>query len=170
MDDNSGQMQEPHNMPVEPFRAVLRPNRSLSREGFVALMVALGAVSFIAGMVFVMIGAWPVMGFFGLDVLIVYIAFKLSYRSGRAFETVDVRPDALTVERVDANGRLLESLAFNPYWVRVLTRTDRHGRVAVRLVTHGKAVAIAEMLSDDERSTFAEALQDALVRLKAARY
>ena len=67
---------------------VLHPHRSLSPRGFLILMSAIGLVSFVMGMVFLLIGAWPVMGFFGLDVALIYFAFKLNYRSGRLYETV----------------------------------------------------------------------------------
>jgi uncharacterized membrane protein len=54
-------------------------------------MIALGAISFITGVLFLAAGAWPVLGFFGLDVLLVYIAFRLNYRSGRLYETLNSR-------------------------------------------------------------------------------
>ena len=63
------------------FVARLTPHRSLSRAGFVLVMAVLGAISFAAGMVFLLIGAWPVFGFFGLDVLLVYCAFRANYRA-----------------------------------------------------------------------------------------
>jgi uncharacterized membrane protein len=68
------------------FSAVLTPHRSLGRTGFVVLMCLIGGISFVAGLVFFIAGAWPVMGFFWLDVLLVYIAFKVSYRSAAAYE------------------------------------------------------------------------------------
>jgi uncharacterized membrane protein len=76
------------------FHAVLTPYRSLRPAGFLVLMVALGAVSFVAGILFLVAGAWPVLGFFGLDVLLVYVAFRLNYRSGRLYETVNLTPPA----------------------------------------------------------------------------
>ena len=60
------------------FRAVLHPHRSLGPRGFLILMLAIGGISFVTGMVFLSMGAWPVFGFFGLDVLLVYVAFKLN--------------------------------------------------------------------------------------------
>ena len=78
------------------FDAVLRPHRSLSRSGFLILMLALGGVSFIAGMAFLLLGAWPVFGFLGLDVLLVYVAFKLNYRSGRLTEAVRLTDEQLS--------------------------------------------------------------------------
>ena len=82
-----------HNAPMqEPaiFAAVLTPHCSLSRHGFRLLMTALTAISFASGMAFVLMGAWPVFGFFGLDVLLLYAALELSYRRARAYEQVTV--------------------------------------------------------------------------------
>ena len=58
------------------FSAVLTPHRSLGAVGFVVLMSLLSALSFAAGIMFYLIGAWPVVGFLGLDVLLVYLAFR----------------------------------------------------------------------------------------------
>ena len=89
----------------DTFRAVLTPYRSLGPTGFLILMGALGGISFVAGLVFYLAGAWPVMGFFGLDVALVYLAFKLNYRSGRLYETLDLTRDRLTWTRVHPSGR-----------------------------------------------------------------
>src|ERR1700741_5435615 len=88
-----------------PFRAVLTPHRSLGPKGFLALMIAFGAVSFVTGMLFLVMGAWPVLGFFGLDVLLVYVAFRLNYRSGRLYETLDLTPASLVLTRMHPSGR-----------------------------------------------------------------
>jgi uncharacterized membrane protein len=84
----------PDQTQAEPdaFRALLTPHRSLGPAGFLILMAALGTASFITGIVFLLMGAWPVFGFFGLDVLLIYIAFRLNYRSGRLYETVELTP------------------------------------------------------------------------------
>ena len=113
------------------FHAVLRPHRSLGPRGFLILMLALGAVSFVTGVVFVVAGAWPVLGFFGLDVALVYLAFKLNYRSGRLYETVDLTPAQLTVTRVHPSGRR-EQFQCNPYWARVRLAQWPDGRTAAQ--------------------------------------
>ena len=83
---------------LEPtiFSAVITPHRSLGRVGFLVLMGIFGAISFIAGMAFLLDGAWPVFGFFGLDVLLLYWAFRLNYRHAAAYEEVKVTSCALT--------------------------------------------------------------------------
>jgi len=148
------------------FDAELRPHRSLGRGGFLILMLALGGVSFVAGMVFLLMGAWPVFGFFGLDLLLVYIAFKLNYRSGRLVETVRLTDRVLTVERTMPNGRV-RSWTFEPYWVRVgLEEASPSSRLT--LGSHGRRLTIGGFLTEEERAEFAQALGAALARWRAA--
>src|SRR5678816_4254369 len=100
------------------FAAILTPHRSLGPKGFAVLMGAVCIVSFSTGLLFYLIGAWPVVGFMGLDVALIYIAFKLNYRAARLYETVDLTQTALTVTRVQPSGKA-QVWSFNPYWVRL---------------------------------------------------
>jgi uncharacterized membrane protein len=148
------------------FSAVLTPHRSLSRGGFLVLMLVLGGISFATGIAFLLAGAWPVFGFCGLDVLLVYLAFKLSYRSARAYEQVTVTPSELTVRKVSHHGRISE-WTLNPLWVRL----DRvvHAEFGIErlfLVSHGRRLAIAGFLGPDEKASFAVALSAALGEAK----
>lgn len=143
------------------FRAVLHPHRSLTPRGFLILMLAIGSVSFVSGMAFVLMGAWPVMGFFGLDVLLVYIAFKLNFRAARAYELVELTPRTLSLKQVSASGET-RSFEFNPYWVRVLFTERPDGGTHLKLASHGRELEFARLLNDDERRDFAAALRRAL--------
>lgn len=143
------------------FSAILTPYRSLDPSGFMILMGAVAAVSFAAGAAFYAIGAWPVTGFLGLDALLIYWAFRLSYRSGRLYETVDLTGDMLTVTRVLPSGRA-RSWTFNPYWARCqLMESARAGR-QLCLTSHGKRLIFGRFLSPEEKQDFAEALSGAL--------
>jgi len=143
------------------FHAVLTPHRSLSPTGFVILMVVLSAISFVTGLAFYLAGAWPVMGFFGLDVALIYLAFRLNYRSGRLYETVELTTARFTWTRVHPSGRR-EQFDCNPYWARVNLREWPDGRTDLRIVSQGRELAFARFLTDEERRTFASALQGAL--------
>src|SRR5688572_10565816 len=149
-----------------PFRVVLTPYRSLGPTGFIVLMAALGTVSFITGIAFLLMGAWPVLGFFGLDVALIYAAFKLNYRAGRMYETVELTPQTLVVTRVHPSGRQ-ESFDFNPYWVRVRLAHGPQGRNDLRLSSHGREFAFARFLTDDERLEFSNALAGALAQAQS---
>lgn len=150
-----------------PFRAMLTPHRSLGPKGFLVLMAAVSLVSFVIGLVFWSMGAWPVTAFFGLDVALIYVAFKLNYKSGQMYETIDLAPDTLILTRVDPAGRR-EILEFNPYWVRVHLDEDTDGRTRLSLVSRGKSHIFARFLSNEERSDFFRVLSEALQRSRAA--
>jgi uncharacterized membrane protein len=156
MTDKPSPTQEP------AFRAVLRPHRSLGPQGFLILMGILSALSFVAGLTFTVMGAWPVFAFFGLDVALVYLAFKLSYRSGRAYELIELSSDILTLTRVDPAGRR-QSVDFNPYWVRVELDEQPNGRTVLQLALRQQRHSFGHCLNDDEKRDFATALQSALV-------
>lgn len=151
------------------FDAVLTPNRSLPRAGFWAVMAAVTLISTALGVVFALQGAWPIFGFFGLDVALLYLAFRLSYRSGRLTETVRLTVNELHVRRLSARGRAAE-WRINPYWVRVEideAAEPGHGNPLV-LVSHGERVEIGAFLSPEERLEFANALKSALAECRRA--
>jgi uncharacterized membrane protein len=144
------------------FSAVLTPHRSLNRAGFLVLMGFLSLVSFAAGIAFLMIGAWPVFGFFGLDVLAVYLAFRVSYARAAAREEISVSPTTLRVRRIGANGSVAE-WTFNPLWVRLDKEVhEEFGIERLSLVSHGRRLTIASFLGADEKASFAKALTAAL--------
>jgi uncharacterized membrane protein len=144
------------------FSAVLTPHRSLGRTGFVVLMCLIGGISFASGLVFFIAGAWPVMGFFGLDVLLVYIAFKVSYRSAAAYEQVTMTPSTLTVRKVSHRGKVAE-WTLNPVWVRLQREANEEfGLERLFLVSHGRCLPVATFLGPQEKASFASALSAAL--------
>src|ERR1700693_164529 len=113
---------EPHAQP-ELFSALLTPHRSLNRTGFAIVMGFVGIVSFAAGLAFLLMGAWPVLGFFGLDALAIYWAFRVNFRRARATEEISVTPSELRVRRVSHRGHVAEWV-LNPLWVRLAQRID----------------------------------------------
>ncbi len=151
------------NAPPVWFDAALYPHRSLSARGFFLLMAALSAVSFTAGMIFVLQGAWPVFGFFGLDVALVYWAFRVNYRRADLIETIRLDDQALTVGRREPDGRYQEWM-FQPYWVRVELDDRPWDDNRLRLTSHGRDLYIGDFLTAPERVDLAAALRDALSR------
>jgi len=151
--------------PDGQFRAVLTPHRSLGPAGFLVLMTAICAVSFVAGVLFYMAGAWPVAGFLGLDVALIYLAFRLNYRSGRLYETLELDAFRLTWTRVHPSGRR-EQFECNPYWARVSLRRRGDGRTDLGIVCEGREQVFGRFLTDDERRDLARALSGALLEAR----
>jgi uncharacterized membrane protein len=159
-------MSEAASSPTPQFEAVLKPHRSLPPRGFFLLMLAIAGVSFVTGIGFVMMGAWPVTGFFGLDVLLLYGAFRLSYRSGRMRETIRLTGDDVTVERVSVRGEI-RSWRFQAFWLRItLIEFGARGN-RLLLSSHGRELAIGGFLNPDERRLLAADLDAALVRYRS---
>jgi len=150
----------------ELFSALLTPHQSLNRAGFLVLMGFLSTVSFAAGLAFLLMGAWPVLGFFGLDALAIYWAFRVNFRRARATEEIWVTPFELRVRRVSHRGHVVE-FVLNPLWVQLDQKTHAEfGIEKLYLVSKGRRVAIASFLGPDEKASFAKAL---LAALQAAR-
>ena len=148
------------------FSALLTPHRSLSRSGFLVLMAFVSVVSFAAGVAFLLMGAWPVLGFFGLDVLFVYWAFRINFRHARASEEITITPSELRVRRVSHRGHVVEWV-LNPLWVRLDQKTHAEfGIEKLYLVSRGRRISIASFLGADEKASFAKALTAALQAAK----
>ncbi len=148
------------------FDALLTPHRSLPPQGFLLLMAALCVVSFTAGVFFFLVGAWPVVGFLGLDVLLVYFAFKISYRRARLYETLELTREALTVRRVEPSGEET-SWCFQAAWLQVLMDDPPGHASPLTLRSHGKSLAVGAFLTPEERLDLAKALRAALAKARA---
>lgn len=150
------------------FRAVLTPYRALSPRGFSMLMVAVGLVSAATGLAFYAIGAWPVLGFFGLDVALIYLAFRLNYRAALRMEIIDLQPAELVVAKVTPAGQSRQWTA-NPFFVRVRL-DEQHGGVSrLSLRSRNADVGVADFLSDPERRALAADLDLALSECRGRR-
>ncbi len=151
------------------FSATITPHRSLTLRGFRILMLCLGALSIASGVLFVSIGAWPVFGFFGLDVLFLYVAFRANFRAARAYEEVTITQSELTVRKVSHRGGVRE-WTLNPVWVRLERIVHAEfGIERLFLVSHGRRLLIAAALGPDEKASFARALSTALGEAKRGR-
>jgi len=140
------------------FDAHLAPHRSLGHRGILIVMIFVGAISFVAGVVFMAMGAWPVFGFFGLDVAAIYFAFRWNYRAARAYETVQLSDDTLKIRKVDARGKET-AWTCQPYWARVQFDEDAEEDVAIDITSHGRRLTVGAFLSPEERIQFGEALR-----------
>ena len=144
------------------FSAIITPHRSLSGKGFLLVMALVGGLSFIGGMFFFLLGAWPVVGFLGIDVLLVYWAFRANYRAAAAFEEVTVTPSELRLRRVSHRGKVVE-WTLNPLWTKLDRETnEEYGLLKLFLVSRGRKIPVAGFLSPKERESFAAALAAAL--------
>ncbi len=152
---------EPDTQP-ELFSALLTPHRSLNRTGFLVVMTFVTLVSFAAGVAFLLMGAWPVLAVFGLDVVAIYWAFRVNFRRAKASEEIWVTPSELRVRRISHRGQVVE-FVLNPLWVRLdqISHAE-YGIEKLYLVSRGRYVSIGSFLGPEEKASFAKALTAAL--------
>jgi uncharacterized membrane protein len=150
----------------ELFSALLTPHRSLNRTGFLVLMAFVSVVSFAAGLAFLLMGAWPVFGFFSLDVLAIYWAFRVNFLRAKASEEISVTASELRVRRVSHRGHVVE-FVLNPLWVQLDQKIHAEfGIEKLYLLSKGRRFSIASFLGPDEKASFAKALLAALQAAK----
>jgi uncharacterized membrane protein len=150
-----------------PILAVrLTPHRSLDPAGVRILMGATLAVSALFSLPFYLMGAWPVVGFLGLDVALLYFAFRANFRAARAHEDYRLTYFELMFARVSARGARRE-WRFNPAWVR-LERIDHEefGPQRLSLLSRGRRWEIAKFLGPDQKAEFATTLTQALAEAR----
>jgi uncharacterized membrane protein len=147
--------------PDAAFEAVLYPNQSLDRGGFILLMAAVSSVSMAAGAAFTLAGAWPVAGFLGLDALMIYLALRACRRQGQRREFIRLDASGLHVRRVEPNGSARD-FRFEPYWVRVDMDDPPCRHSFLTLAAHGLKLRVGAFLTPQERLDLAKALRVAL--------
>lgn len=148
------------------FAAKLTPHRSLGRKGFRAIIVMVAVLATIPGIIFFSLGAWPVVGFMGLDVILIWWALSASQRDGKRYEEVTLWPDQLELKQVDGAGK--ETMTrFNPYFVKLVIDRDFNERTTgLHLRSRDRDIALGAFLNPDEKSSFAKAFGSALKRAR----
>jgi uncharacterized membrane protein len=148
------------------FDAKLTPHRSLTRRQFRILMGATFVATAALSLPFYLIGAWPIVGFLGVDVLGVYLAFRLNYRAARAYEHFRLTYFELLFARVSVVGARRE-WRFTPAWVR-LERIDDEDYGPQRLTLHsrGRSWRIAQGLGAEQKAEFADQFARALAEAR----
>ena len=152
------------------FSATLYPHRSLSPDGFRLLLICLLCSFFVIGVIFLVAGAWPVVGFMGLEILGLYIGFRVSYRQAKARETLLVNRDETKLVRYDKDGDEIEAFSFQTAWLSVISQDKEDDPKPLLLKGLNQSAEFAQYLSPKERLELARAFRDALKRATTAAY
>jgi uncharacterized membrane protein len=150
-----------------PVTIELYPYRSLSRNGFIMLMGSIALVSMIAGIAFLLMGAWPVFGFFGLDVLLLWWALDRNFKDARIRERIRICEREILVTRVGV-GVPERRLSFPRPWARIVLEEDLRRDLIGRLLltSRGMTTEVGSFLAPDDRRSLAHHLDEILARPK----
>ena len=148
----------------ESFCLELRPNRSGTLRGIHILFGFLLFVFVPTGVVFTLMGAWPVFGFMGAELGLLYLALRLNQRASDASERLKLTDDLFTVERTDRWGRQ-QTWQFQPQWLRVDFVRTSDFIAHLSLNSKGERLNLGQFLSPSEKSDVATHLVGALSRV-----
>jgi uncharacterized membrane protein len=143
------------------FDAILQPNRPLSPRGMMIVIGFVALISFCAGIMFMLHGAWPVTPFFGADVALLAWAFRASVRASRRCEHLLLTNESLLIERVSPKGEVKRE-EINSYWLRVDHDDPELMGAELALVSGRSRWVIGSFLGAEERASLADALRKAL--------
>jgi len=149
------------------FSATLIAQRSLGVRGLASVALCLaGAGAAVAGL-FALLGAWPVVGFVGLEVGLAIALFLGHHAIARVVEEVVLEGGVLRVRRRRGFGAE-QAWDFPPGWLRVTVEPPGPcGAGGVVLTSHGRRLVVGSGLTAAERESFARALGEALLRWRS---
>ncbi|PLW76231.1 DUF2244 domain-containing protein [Cohaesibacter celericrescens] len=151
------------------FNAILHPYRSMGRKGFFWIIVCIGGAMLVMSIPFFLLGAWPIIGFAGLDVLLLYWALRRNCSDARAKEQIEITHDKVTLVQTSPKGHQ-QQFCFNPYWVRLeAVHEEDKGMTKLSLTSHGQSTEIGAFLHACERESLAQALKTALQDAKTTK-
>ena len=157
---------DPNTIERPVFAATIRPHQSLGRTGFRVVMAGCCLVSVATSIWCWRMGFWPIAGFFGLDMIALYAALKVSFRRGRSFEEVMISQLEVLLARVSHRGERRE-WRFNPLWTKLTTVEDEeYGLQRLTLISRREQVVVARDASPDERARVAQGLTRAFAEVK----
>ncbi len=165
-DMGAGPLPFPEDGEPTVYATAMAPHRSLSARGFLIVMAAIAAVSFLSGFYFLSLGAWPIFGFFGLDVALLYFAFRANFKAAAAREFIRITPSLVQVRQVSARGEAREA-RMNPFFTRIKRRDmEEIGTLDLALVSRDRQVAVGIHLGPWQKAELADELGAALGTVK----
>ena len=143
------------------YSITLKPYRSLNKIGFITMMVVLCGFSFITGIIFMKKGAWPVFGFFGLDILLIYIFFRLSFKSGKEFEVINLTKKKLIIKKYKEK-KIIKTYILDANWVKIQIQNPLEHSSKLQISSKNKSIIIGSFLRLDEKIEVLQNIENAL--------
>ena len=158
--------------PLERMR--IWPHRSLSNTGFKILICVIACLLITIGVGFSLAGAWPVLGFLGLELLIIWGAFKLNYRSAKVYETIETTTETLKIDHINELGEATIT-EFPLGWLRVdlhpsviPSHSDRYQQRVV-VSSHGIQTEVGAFLHPNEKASLSYEIEGMVNRSRTTR-
>jgi uncharacterized membrane protein len=139
-----------------------RRNNSLTSSGRLLVFGFILAVSLGIALVFSLaFGAWPILPFAGIEMGVLYLAFRYVDRHAADYERITIRGDDVAVEVRE--GKEVRRFSFNRCWAQVVCEGPR-----VALRSHGREIEVGRHLCEEQRVEIARDIRRELRRVQKA--
>jgi len=136
-----------------------RRNNSLSTSGRRLVFVFILTVSLGIAAVFALVfGAWPILPFAGIEMGVLYVAFRYMDRHAADYESITIRGDSVAVEVRE--GPEIRRFGFNRCWAQVV---GDGARFALR--SHGREIEVGRHVCEERRVEMARDIRRELRRI-----
>ena len=151
----------------EIITITLWPYRSLGSRGYLYLMMGFIGLICILSLLFYSLGAWPVIGFLGIEIGLVWLVFRINYNAGRNFEQISITPEATAVEKVGWRGNKQRFNITSP-WIKAscIKRDGRPDKLILKY--HSEQLEIGSFLPPKEKPSLANTLNESFERMRGA--
>ena len=139
---------------------VLYPNRSLNLTGLIFLAMVFTSLSFFISIYFISNGAWPVGVFLFIDLLIILLAFKISYSHSKKYERI-ILDERLLIKKINKSGKE-QTINIEPSWLRLKVRCYNN-KGHLEIISKGKSQVIGTYLNKMELKKLAKEIKKALI-------
>ena len=139
--------------PSATYSLIAKRNCSLSTSGRHFVLALVSSVTFGIALIFTALGAWLILPFAGLEVLVLYLAFRYIERHACDYERISIAEDKLLLEFHEAGD--VRRVELNCFWARI--ECDAQQRLTVR--SHGREIEFGRHLTGRQRIALARRLK-----------
>ena len=136
-------------------------NQSLTTRGLYILMFFITIPASYLGISFYVLGAWPVLGFMGFEILLIYIAFKILFYNNKFYEHIILDSEKLNILFKKKN-KIIKKIELEPTWVQVKIEKIYENEDTLIVSSHGKKIILANYLIPEERLKLAGKIKSGL--------
>lgn len=145
-------------------QCIAKPNVSASAESVCRLLLSLGVLTGFIAVAFLHIGAWMVLPFAGLELVLVVLAFVMVLRHSDDYEKITFAEDHVDIEQ-SVLGKI-KHVRFQRYWTRISLREDENGKKSLWIGSRNQEVEFGrDTMSNAQREELVSHLKRTLLKL-----
>ena len=147
------------------LEAYLSPSVAIKLSAVRWILSLFGCVCVLVGVTFALIGAQPVLGFMGIEIILLFAAYRFCVRNSRMAEQIILSRHSLLFRRIDRYGNV-SITNLEPLWLRVEIGRAKGVFRHIILASKGRTYNVGVFLTPEEKVVLLNTLQRALRKLR----